>query len=543
MLNFLVIAFITLCGLGLRLINLNKPEGLWNDEYISWFVASHPLGKDFLHEIFVQCHMPLYYLYLKFCMHFGGSEDLFLRSTSVVAGVFSIVVMYFVGKQNSNKAGILCALFAAISSFLIYYSQEVRLYSILFLFSALALLYLLKFLKNKTWTNLGGLVLCDFLILFTHTIGFVYVFFQLIALSILLFNEFKKQIIIIWSSLIVLGGLFIPQIISILTRQSFSQWWGSFSISKIGFLFTDYFSPVLTNLVNAPENFLYIKSFTFILFAIIPPIIAIVFIIKSLIKNRVNISLFGICIGVVAVLTGAAIMGKLVFITKYSIEIYPVLMYLAVVGACTCKHKKTAYVFVTIFCLINLAYIFISPTSAPKIPRLQGHKLVADMLNDAKPQDGDFIIMEYYPSTRFEKYFDFSKYKLMLIHKGNFHSYLSKDMSYIQIYTDGKEKLKATFASDNVGYFDYKIRDEILKNIKPGQNVFVVMADSVAFYSPEDMKYITGDAYIYEKTPLMYLIFSYIKNRVILDLSGSLAVTRFEQRGDWSLIRFTKLNK
>ena len=69
------------------------------------------------------------------------------------------------------------------------------------------------------------------------------------------------------------------------------------------------------------------------------------------------------------------------------------------------------------------------------------------------------------------------------------------------------------------------------------------MADSVAFYSPEDMKYITGDAYIYEKTPLMYLIFSYIKNRVILDLSGSLAVTRFEQRGDWSLIRFTKLNK
>ena len=130
--------FTTLLGFLLRMTFLNKPEGLWNDEYVSWYIANTPLGNGFLQEVLKQCHMPLYYLYLK---PFAGCSDLILRLTSVVAGVVAIPVMYLVGKEFSKKTANIAAVITSILPFLIYYSQEVRFYSLLFTFSALSLLF------------------------------------------------------------------------------------------------------------------------------------------------------------------------------------------------------------------------------------------------------------------------------------------------------------------------------------------------------------------------------------------------------------------
>ena len=136
---------IAIAGLLLRLSFINKPEGLWNDEYVSWYVANTPFHEGFWQEVLKQCHMPLYYLYLK---PFAHCSDLILRLTSVVPSVLAIFVMYFVGKECSKKLGIICVTLTSFLSFLIYYSQEVRFYSLLFLFSALALLATIKLVKN-----------------------------------------------------------------------------------------------------------------------------------------------------------------------------------------------------------------------------------------------------------------------------------------------------------------------------------------------------------------------------------------------------------
>ena len=125
---------------------VDKPEGLWNDEYVSWFVASTPFIKGFWQEVLKQCHMPLYYLYLK---PFAGCSDLVLRLTSVIPSVLSVYVMYLVGKEFSKKTAVYAGLVTAVLSFLVYYGQEVRFYSLLFLFSALLLLFTMKLLNGK----------------------------------------------------------------------------------------------------------------------------------------------------------------------------------------------------------------------------------------------------------------------------------------------------------------------------------------------------------------------------------------------------------
>ena len=116
---------IIILGLVLRLIFINKPDGLWNDEYISWMIASTPFADGFIQAVKSQCHMPFYYLYLKFFMTLLGDSDLLLRLTSVLAGVLSVIAMYFAGREKDEKTAYMCAGFTAISSFLIYYSQEV----------------------------------------------------------------------------------------------------------------------------------------------------------------------------------------------------------------------------------------------------------------------------------------------------------------------------------------------------------------------------------------------------------------------------------
>ena len=530
---------IILLGIILRLIFINKPDGLWNDEYVSWMIAIVPFKEGFWEAVKSQCHMPFYYLYLKFFMSIFGQNDIMLRLTSVLPGIISIPVMYLAGKEKDDKTGLICAGFTAISSFLIYYSQEVRFYSVLFLFSAACLLYTLKSIKNPDRKNLILCILFNFLIIFTHTIGFVFVFFNLIFLSINIFNKSKKFVIWLWSTILLSGICLIPLILKIFTTQSFSQWWGNFSISRIAFLFTDYFSPVLTNLTNAPENFFYAPKLA--LYLIIPTLIAAAGIIKSLIKNKLNIQLFIITLGVISVLTVAALAGRLVFITKYSIEIYPVLIYLACFGISDINNKILKNFIIIFYCIISLGYIFINPYSAPKIRRAEGHKIMTDILGRMELKDNDIILLEYYPANRFNKYFDFSKYRVIEIYKGNFNEYLFPGKSYKEIYKNGKDLYQSMFLAENK-YLQSMRNKRIIDVLEPGQSVVMAVLNSVSFYNPEQIIQIAGEKNLYNKTPFLFLVFSYLKKETFMDLMQSLAITRIESKGQWLLIKFTKLN-
>lgn len=531
---------IVILGIILRLIFIDKPDGLWNDEYVSWMIAAAPFNNGFISAVKSQCHMPFYYLYLKFFMTLFGQSDLLLRLTSVFAGILSIIAMYFTGREKDEKTGLTCASLTAISSFLIYYSQEVRLYSVLFLFSALSLLYTLRCIKNPVKKNFVLCALFNFLILFTHTIGFVFVFFNLIFLSINLYKQFKKVIITVWLTIFAGGIILSPLILKILTTQSFSQWWGHFSISKLGFLFTDYFSPVLTNLTNAPDKFLYAPKLAF--FMLVPTFIATVCIIKSLIKNKFNIELFAVFAGTVLILITASLTGKLVFITKYSIEIYPILIFLACSGLTSINNKIIKNSLIIIYCFISVGYIILHPYSAPKMRRAEGHKIMTDILTRMDLKKNDIILLEYYPQTRFQKYFDFSPYRVVEIHKGNFPMYLSPSRTYEDAYKNGKTIYKSVFSSKQNTYFQSMLNNQIFNRMENGQSVVMAVLNSVSFYSPQSMEKITADENLYNKEPLLFLVFSYVKNKTFAEMLEKLAIVKFEQKGNWTLIKFTKLN-
>lgn len=528
-----------LLGLLLRLVAIDKSEGLWNDEYVSYMIAATPFTDGFWHAVKSQCHMPFYYLYLKMTMLLFNSEDIVLRLSSVLAGIFSIIAMYFVGKERNTRVAFYCAIFTAFSSFLIYYSQEVRLYSILFLFSALTLLFTIRLVKKTDIKNLCLFALSAFLVLFTHTIGFVFLFFLLVYLSYKLYHSHKQVIVKLWIIIAVLLLLLTPLIVNILFKQSFSQWWGSFSFSAIGFLITDYFSPVITNFTGAPPNFFYNFKSGFIIFALTPAIIAVGFLINAL-KEKSNREVFYIALGTIIIMLVASLFGKLVFITKYSIEIYPILIYLACIGAESINNKVIKNVFIGIFCLLNLFFLLVSPLAANKIYRKEGHKLVADIIQNANLKKGDVIILQYYDTKRFKKYYDFSDVTVISINKGNFPQYIASNISYKDVYKN-ENIIRKQLASNSNSYFE----TQLINKIKPKENksVLLIVLKSVSFLNTKSIQKITSNDEYYSQTPILFLVFSYLKNQTFNTLSKYYESSEIMQNGEWAAVKFTKLNK
>ena len=97
------------------------------------------------------------------------------------------------------------------------------------------------------------------------------------------------------------------------------------------------------------------------------------------------------------------------------------------------------------------------------------------------------------------------------------------------------------FLSDNNKYLHDKLQKEIFDNLGEGQSTVMVLLNSVSFYNPEEIKYITSNETLYKKVPLLFLVFSYLKKETFYDLS-QYAVTRLENKGKWTVVKFTKLN-
>ncbi len=544
--NFTIlwITLITILGFILRMINLDKDGGLWNDEYVSWSIAAIPFGKGFIKGVLTQCHMPFYYLYLKF-FNLISNNDTFLRFSSVIPSVASIPIMYIVGKEKSKLTGYMCAIFTALSSLLIYYAQEVRFYSILFLFSALSLYFTVRIIKKPRKRNLIGLLISNFLILFTHTIGFVYVFFDLLFISYKLKKLYKKFIYNVW---IITGITFLcvlPLTIKILFfTNSLSQWWSNLNFYRIVQVFCDYFSPVISN-VSVIENVHNIDVTA--IFLIVPTLIAFAVIAAGLIdKNlRYNNQIVLIPLAVFFVALFASAIGKLSINAKYIIEIYPILIliFCSTINSCNKIWFKAA-IFI-VFISFHAGFI-LSPNYASKLQREEGNKYVADLISSAKLKKGDFIVITYYPKHRFTKYFDFNNFNTTEIYKGNFNYYYTPFLTSEEAIKEGKNKYRATFLNSLAPVKEFtgstlieNLNKEVYFNMKPGQKVTFIFLDSVSFLDEYMFKIIVTDKNNYQRAALPYLIFSNIRNEIIKTLPINASNIRYESKGAWTAVTLT----
>ncbi len=542
----------------LRAWSIDKPEGLWNDEYVSWAIASKDNFNDFFEAFWSNCHAPLYYLYLKLWLLLFPDTDISLRWSSLLPSVISCYPMFLIGKELKNKTfGCLIAFFTAVSSFLIYFAQEVRFYSLLFLFSSFACLFFIKSAKNPEKKNIFIFIALNALISITHSIGFIFSFFLIFFLFLYLFknfDEYKKisskivDIIKYISPFLIVFLLLLPFLINLFFSHNLSQFWSSFSFSKLYFNFSDYFSPMQINIINSPKSvaeYLYHNgtfNFKFFIFSVIPALIALIFIISALLKkNKILNYMFYAGMLFFLVLIIFSLCGRLVLSTKYSIEIYPILILLFLFGFSTFKLKKVSYFLLAVYFILNFYYLILSNDSAPKLSRPEGNKAVVALLKHSALKQNDKVILTYYDVDKFKRYLDEnSQYRFYSINKFNFNYSVFNNDNYFDVLKNGKYAYRDLFLEFPNKNLEKYYKSNYTFDMKKGEKIGIVFLDSVSFISNKKLQNIVRDDKEYNSYSFIFIVFSTIKNNFISVMSQEFKLYSATQLGHWTLFVYEK---
>ena len=154
---------LTLTSFALRLCALGRAE-LWFDEALSanisalsWAeIVAHLQSRPFEHP-------PFYFLALHPWQLVAGQSEFALRFFSVFWGVLSVPLLYALVRRLADKrAALLTALLATVSPFLVAYSREARMYSLLPFLAMLAILTFRRALERPQqpwWWSVYGLLL------------------------------------------------------------------------------------------------------------------------------------------------------------------------------------------------------------------------------------------------------------------------------------------------------------------------------------------------------------------------------------------------
>lgn len=127
--NGLPLIGILILAFCLRLIAMSG-KGLWYDELQSVTHASLPIPDLLTSVRTFDPHPALYYLLLHYWMKISPS-DLWIKSSSILTAIITIVSIYFLAKKYFNRrTAILAALLFALAPYAINYGVEARNYSL-----------------------------------------------------------------------------------------------------------------------------------------------------------------------------------------------------------------------------------------------------------------------------------------------------------------------------------------------------------------------------------------------------------------------------
>lgn len=476
-----VFCLILLIATVFRLACLNKIDGLWYDELVMYNQAVQSSLKEvILYALVDDVHLPLYQVLLHYWAKLFSFSDFSLRSFSAVCGILAVVFSFFIGKTiKSNFVGFILMGLFAINSFLIYYSQEVRMYELLAMFSTLNLLCCANIYKEnakKIW-YLFWIVSTTGLIL-TYTISILYVMIQVVFL---LFFK-RKEFVIPTVILIVLNLPIIFYLI--LFKEKFANFVTGFysDWSSLFVVLQNFFTPKLVGVSNNPIHYIqqFVQNFKFVdfIFVVIPIVIAIYFITKAMRNEKIARFIFAFAGLFLLAEIVAFIFTDFKILSRYLIIILPNMLTLIALGAKDYKNKLSI-ILISSLLLISFAYLVYSPRASYKLGR-EGYLPIVKMLKDNKIQDNDIV-------------FVWNRKEVL-------SKYLDKKITVLSVLKDIAYKSEYVFANqDKLNKSTSEIKKDILKDYfaskTPAKNTEILMAFVISHMKPEQKIMLVTNGY------------------------------------------------
>jgi uncharacterized membrane protein len=172
----LILGALIVAGLALRLA---VTRGIWLDEAITIHQAHLSIHDLFRSLYFGDRQPPLYHLTLWLTIRAFGDSEFAVRLPTLIAGTLVIPALYELGRElYDRRTGLFAAAFATASPLLVWYSQEVRMYTFATLFGLLALLTQLRVIRKGTMGNWAAYILATAALLWSHYFGLLLIAVQ-----------------------------------------------------------------------------------------------------------------------------------------------------------------------------------------------------------------------------------------------------------------------------------------------------------------------------------------------------------------------------
>jgi mannosyltransferase len=195
---FLMMGFIVLVS---YFFYLN--EGLRLDEAQSLYqTAKNP--QALIHLVAKDVHVPLYHLALHFWQFFFGYSIEAGRLMSLLFFLLTVPAMYLLGSFLHNRmTGLFASLLLAVSPFMHWFGNEIRMYSLLALLTVLNQYFFLRIFKSPSRNMWIGYFLTALLAVYTH----YFFFFAILAQAVFLIMNKKYLKAGIFKAFLLVGGV------------------------------------------------------------------------------------------------------------------------------------------------------------------------------------------------------------------------------------------------------------------------------------------------------------------------------------------------
>lgn len=163
-----MVVAITAVGAALRFATLTS-QSYWFDEATTAHEMQLSFGALWHALRSVESTPPLYYVLAWLWAKVFGTGEAGLRSLSALAGTGLIPITYLCGRELVSRAtGYVAAALAAVSPFMIWYSQEARAYMLFALLCALSLLFFARARRRPSTANIAWWAVFSALAMLTH---------------------------------------------------------------------------------------------------------------------------------------------------------------------------------------------------------------------------------------------------------------------------------------------------------------------------------------------------------------------------------------
>ncbi|MFV2072221.1 MAG: glycosyltransferase family 39 protein [Thermoanaerobaculales bacterium] len=228
-------------GAGLRLHHITF-QSLWLDELFSVVFSRSDLPVAEIIRVYQTDVHPVGYPLLLHCwLGFFGDTDSAARSLSAVLGILGIGAMYVVGRWAvSARVGLAAAFLTAVNAFHIFYSQEARSYTLVFVFAAFSYLGLLMLLDKPGPRAVAVWTVAAAAAIHTHYWALVMLAGQLFAAAaILLFQKAPWRRVWPWAAAVGMVALtMVPWLDPLLKTARLTDYWPA---RPEPFFFVSYF--------------------------------------------------------------------------------------------------------------------------------------------------------------------------------------------------------------------------------------------------------------------------------------------------------------